>query len=124
MRNLVLEGSESDLVNGSRGILVGWKAKDVVLAELEKLLEKYSESGTEKERWERSRTKQKISNLSRSSITDVPVVKFRNGQRISCVPEKFSYEILNVGECTRLQVSTEFPGILNCLFLLCQCLSF
>ena len=36
LRNLELEGKKNDLVNGSRGVVVGWKSKQEKLKELER----------------------------------------------------------------------------------------
>lgn len=121
MRNLILEGKKSDLVNGSRGILVGWKPKDQVLDEslehlktLARILREGNE--TDEGRRERFREEQTVYNLSESTLEEVPIVRFKNGRVIACVPEKFSYEVLNVGECIRWQVSTIYPDCSNCFF--------
>ena len=121
LRNLEIEGNEKDLVNGSRGILVGWKSKEKVLSEClfrqhecAEILRKRSE--TNEERKVRIRVEQKIDNLNNSIIDPIPIVRFRNGRLIDCVPEKFSYEFLNVGECIRIQVST----IYLTFFFLCS----
>jgi hypothetical protein len=99
--NLELEGKESDLVNGSRGVVVGWKSKEEKLKELE--------SGYD---WSRYRDLDEIKptsaykRLKCSNIKFIPVVAFRNQRTVDCIPELFDYPILNVGECQRLQVRT------------------
>lgn len=119
LRNLELEGNENDLVNGSRGILVGWKPREQVLDECFQLQQECVATlrkgyETNEERKIRIRVEQKIDNLTCSTIEHIPIVKFMNNRRITCVPEKFSYEFLNVGECIRWQVGTTYPDFLNC----------
>ena len=41
LRNLELEGKKSNLVFGSRGVVVGWKSKQEKLKELEKKRSRY-----------------------------------------------------------------------------------
>jgi len=121
LKNLILEGKESDLVNGSRGILVGWKPKDQVLHECQERLKECAKiqrerPETDEERRVRIRAERKVYNINGSTIEEVPIVRFRNGRIIDCVPEKFSYEMLNVGECIRWQVSAVSPDFPDCFF--------
>ncbi|KAG0609116.1 hypothetical protein M758_8G159100 [Ceratodon purpureus] len=118
LRNLDQKGNENDLVNGSRGILVGWKSKEKVLNECfvdqsgcAEILRNRPE--TNEERRVRIRVEQKIVNLNNSSIDPIPIVRFRNERLIDCVPEKFSYEFLNVGECIRWQVPLKLAWALT-----------
>lgn len=111
LRNLIMEGNEGDLVNGSRGILVGFKSKGDTLFECQERLKECTKimrerTETDEERRIRIREERKVYNLNESTFKEIPIVRFRNGRIIACVPEKFSYEILNVGECIRWQVST------------------
>jgi hypothetical protein len=95
--NLDLEGKESDLVNGSRGVVVGWKSKEEKLEEMPPRITKPKTADDYK-------YKRISENLDKSSIDQIPIVQFRNGRVVDCVPESFTYRILNVGDCVRLQV--------------------
>lgn len=95
--NLDLEGKESDLVNGSRGVVVGWKPK-------EKKMEEMPPPTTKPKTADDYKYKRIFENLNNSSVDQIPIVRFRNGRVVDCVPESFTYRILNVGDCVRLQV--------------------
>ncbi|KAG0601459.1 hypothetical protein M758_11G112900 [Ceratodon purpureus] len=99
LRNLELLGKKSDLVNGSRGVVVGWKSKEDKLKELEldKTRPRYCDL-------DEIKPTSAYKRLKSSSIEFIPIVEFRNGRTIDCIPELFDYPILNVGECQRLQV--------------------
>lgn len=97
--NLELKGKESDLVNGSRGVVVGWKSKQEKLKELEKKGSRYCDL-------DEIKPTSAYKRLKCSSIKFIPVVAFRNQRTVDCIPELFDYPILNVGECRRLQVRT------------------
>ena len=107
LRNLELRGRESDLVNGSRGVVIGWKSKQVKLEALQRKVEGFKSPNGAKHKMQPEEAKlfSTIGKLKRSSIEFIPVVAFRNGRAIECDPELFEYPILNVGECRRLQVS-------------------
>lgn len=99
--NLELKGKESDLVNGSRGVVVGWKSKEEKLKELE------SEYDCSRHRdLDEIKSTSAYKRLKCSNIKFIPVVAFRNQRTVDCIPELFDYPILNVGECRRLQVRT------------------
>lgn len=100
VRNLTLTGKESDLVNGSRGVVVGWAFRDVILEECRAVLrsKQYPETPKEVE------AQLMYDKLKATCFNLIPIVRFRNGREIYCVPERFSYEILNTGECVRWQV--------------------
>lgn len=100
LRNLELEGKESDLVNGSRGVVVGWKSKEEEMKELSQEIKPSKRYDPDE-----SPSMSAYKRLKRSSIEFIPIVKFRNGRCIDCVPELFEYPVLNVGVCRRLQVS-------------------
>lgn len=104
LRNLELAGKESDLVNGSRGVVIGWKSKKEKLEALQRKVER-SPPSQNKINSKEVKLRSSIDKLTRSSIEFIPVVSFRNGRTIDCIPELFEYPILNVGECRRLQVS-------------------
>jgi hypothetical protein len=90
--NIRLKGKKSEmLVNGSRGIIVGWKSTEQIL------YENYVKGREEQCEWV-------CDLLRKSGIECVPVVQFRNGSVVDCVPQAFTHEVLNVGVCTRLQV--------------------
>lgn len=102
LRNLDLTGRKSDLVNGSRGVVVGWKTKAEKLAELSI---EHNRSKKNKDSGE-SGPMSAYERLKNSSLKFIPIVKFRNERHMDCIPELFEYEVLNVGKCRRLQVST------------------
>ena len=104
LRNLELRGKKSDLVNGSRGVVIGWKSKKEKL-EVLKLKAEQFKSPQHKMHPKEAKLLSTIAKLERSSIEFIPVVAFRNGRAIECDPELFEYPILNVGECRRWQVS-------------------
>jgi hypothetical protein len=99
LQNLELEGKESDIVNGSRGVVVGWKSKRKKLKELEKKGPRYCDL-------DKIRPTSAYERLNCSSIKFIPVVASQNKRTVDCIPELFDYPILNVGECQRLQVRT------------------
>lgn len=93
--NIKQKGKKSEmLVNGSRGVIVGWKSTEQILDEY------YVEGREERCEWDYSI----FDLLRKSGIECVPVVQFRNGSVVDCVPQAFTHEVLNVGVCTRLQV--------------------
>lgn len=93
--NIRLKGPKSEmLVNGSRGVIVGWKSTEQIL------FEEFVMGQEERCGWDDSI----FYLLEKSGIECVPVVQFRNGSVVDCVPEAFTHEVLNVGVCTRLQV--------------------
>ncbi|CAM6122355.1 unnamed protein product [Calypogeia fissa] len=101
LRNLLRPGSQTmTLVNGSRGVVVGWTPREQALADLTAERENLGE-GTLKKKF---LTQNWIKCLQESDFDMVPRVKFRNGQTIDIVPMVFSHEVVNVGECTRIQV--------------------
>ena len=101
LRNVAIKGNESDLGNGSRGVVVGWKSKGAILDECLDVLEHTDSPGTP-EAFEAQQTQAKL--LQATEFDTIPIVKFRNGRVLNCLPEKFSYEIPNVGECIGHQV--------------------
>jgi len=97
LKNLDLVGSkDSMLVNGSRGVVIGWKMRD------EKLLEMNSET---------ERCAYNI--LQRSNVNQIPIVKFKNGREFDCMPCEFSCLVLKVGECKRFQVPLKLAWALT-----------
>ena len=104
MRNMQLAGKESDLVNGSRGVVVGWTSRE---EKLEKITWKLSLFRTPKFKTNpvEDRLLHIAGKLSQSTIEFIPIVAFRNGRVIDCDPEMFDYQVLKVGSCTRVQVS-------------------
>ncbi|KAG0601460.1 hypothetical protein M758_11G113000 [Ceratodon purpureus] len=106
LRNLELAGRESDLVNGSRGVVIGWKSKQEKLVALQRKVEQFKSADGPKLKThpEEAKLLSAIGKLKLSSIEFIPIVAFRNGRSIECDPELFEYPILNVGECRRLQV--------------------
>jgi hypothetical protein len=111
LRNLELAGRESDLVNGSRGVVVGWKSRQEKVDALQREVAKFK-SPSWKMNPEEARLRSIIGKLIRSSTEFIPVVAFRNGRKIDCDPEIFDYPVFGVGECSRVQVSP----ILSVLF--------
>lgn len=93
--NIKLTGEKSKmLVNGSRGVIVGWKSTEQILGE------RWVKGREDRCEWDGSI----FDLLRKSGIECVPVVQFRNGSVVDCVPVAFTHEVLNVGVCTRLQV--------------------
>ncbi|KAG6541057.1 hypothetical protein Mapa_017544 [Marchantia paleacea] len=99
-RNIKRPGSQKlSLVNGSRGIIVGWTERTHALDELAEELEQAGEGGKKK-----SSTFDWLKSIDDSNFEMIPRVKFRNGQTLNVLPMTFNFEVLNVGECTRIQI--------------------
>ncbi|KAG0557291.1 hypothetical protein KC19_11G117400 [Ceratodon purpureus] len=112
VRNMQLAGKESDLVNGSRGVVVGWTSRE---EKLEKITWKLSLFRTPKFKTNpvEDRLLHIAGKLSQSTIEFIPIVAFRNGRVIDCDPEMFDYQVLKVGLCTRVQVPLKLAWALT-----------
>ncbi|BBN03582.1 ATP-dependent DNA helicase PIF1 [Marchantia polymorpha subsp. ruderalis] len=109
IRNIKRPGSQKlSLVNGSRGIIVGWTERTHALDELAEEFQKAGEGGKKKTSmfdWMKS--------IDDSNFEMIPRVKFRNGQTLNVLPMNFDFEVLNVGECTRIQIPLKLAWALT-----------
>lgn len=133
--NLDLSAPKSEmLVNGSRGLIVGWKSKEKKMKELstktaedfrhEKMYESLKTPiGNNPKTAEEFRHEKMYEALKKSSIKNIPIVQFTNGRVEDCVPVEFDHDVLNVGKCTRLQVGSIFQMFVLYLLLWYGCLS-
>ncbi|KAL2643771.1 hypothetical protein R1flu_011358 [Riccia fluitans] len=100
-RNIKRPGSDKlSLVNGSRGIVVGWTHRGEALDDLAKEMDKATPSGGKK----KNSMFDFLKAMDDSNFEMIPRVQFRNGRTVDVLPMIFTFEVLTVGECTRVQI--------------------
>lgn len=92
LRNLDLKsGSDRMLVNGSRGVVIGFRIMEGLEdpSESDDELESFLDSDDEPESW---------------AGEQIPIVRFLNGRETAIFPQEFSCDLSGYGSCVRMQV--------------------
>jgi len=105
LKNLDL-GSSQLLVNGSRGVIVGFQMDiQSLLINLVTDLQKLKKDKRKSARYAAIDIRSKIESiLSQTNTPKIPIVKFVNGREEVILPEYFTTEISGIGRCVRYQL--------------------
>eukprot|EP00897_Mesotaenium_endlicherianum_P008653 jgi/Mesen1/7816/ME000413S07065 len=124
LRNLDLDADRDGmLVNGSRGVIIGWKSKGEAAQEVEDELAALrlatssatpgggaragsarGTAGEEERRVREWRLQSAAKKFRESHLESLPVVRFQNGRQMAIAPEKFDHAVPGSGTCVRIQV--------------------
>jgi len=104
LKNLDL-GSSQMLVNGSRGVIVGFQTDfQSILLNLVTELQKLKKDKRKSSRYNALDLRSKIESILNQPDPKFPIVKFVNGREEVILPEYFSAEISGIGRCVRYQL--------------------
>lgn len=113
LKNLDL-GSKAMLVNGSRGVIVGFETDvEAILMELQKDLEALKKDRSRFARYDALTIRSKMEAIISQPDPHFPIVRFVNGREEVILPEYFSSEIMSVGRCVRYQLPLKLAWALT-----------